>query len=300
LAIRRLFAVYGLILLAALFFSAWRLRELTLGSVDRRVWLPFLHPLLGAGFEISVLIALPPALLVARAAGLTRATCALAFAGLAAIGVWGSLHFDPSDQPPGQMAEGLLHIAREHCEQTPERRADVPLIAMSWTCPPTGARLHGRAPMGKKAEFSASGVLLAPDLRTISLTDLELKLGASSAFNEIRIAAARATIRGLTPWGRPADVPLGRRLLRAVLAALATCLVGGFILERRRPSGMLVFVLSALAALSALFAQRWLDRYAGAGLWYFSLVLVGPATLGLGAVALSAIERFSRRSPVAR
>jgi hypothetical protein len=292
--------VYGLILLGTLLFSAWRLQELTLGSATRRVWLPFLRPLLGAGFEISVLIALPPALLVARAAGLSRIGSVVAFSLLAAIGVAGATHFDPGGWAPGQVAEGLLQAARERCAQTPEHRADVPLIGMAWHCPPGGARLQGRAPLGKHAEFSATGVVLAPDLRAISLTDLELRVGPSSSLGEIRVTAARARIRGLSPWGRPADVPLGRRLLRAVLAALATCIVGVLVVERWRFGGRAIFGVSALAAFAAFFAQRWLDRYAGAGLYYFSLVVVGPVTIGLAAFAWKGIGRVFRRSSVAR
>ncbi|HET9929215.1 MAG TPA: hypothetical protein VFQ35_00945, partial [Polyangiaceae bacterium] len=179
MAVFKLLATYALVLLATLSISAWRLNELTLGSAARGAWLPFLRPLIGAGFEVSLLLAVPAALLVARAAGLPRVASAIAFVLLAGVGVWGAVRFDPGAVAPGQLADALLRQARESCEQAPERKAEVPLLAMRWSCSSSPARLQGRAPIGKRAEFSAANVHLAPDLRTISLDELELRVGAT-------------------------------------------------------------------------------------------------------------------------
>lgn len=300
MAIFRLIATYTLVLLAALSVSAWRLNELTLGSAARGAWLPFLRPLIGAGFEVSLLLALPPALLVARASGLSRFASAIAFVVLAAIGVGGAVRFDPGALAPGQLADALLRQARESCEHTPERKADVPLLGMSWACTSGRPRLHGRAPMGKRADFSAEDIRLASDLRTISLDDLELRLGATLKRGEIRIRAGRATIRGLSPWGRPADVPLPRRLLRALLAALLTCAAGVFAVDRLGWQGRTVLLVSLLAGIAEFLAQRRLDRLDSGSAAYFALTLTGPLVIGLAALLLHAIKHYFRRSEVAR
>ncbi|MGC4093631.1 MAG: hypothetical protein QM756_38175 [Polyangiaceae bacterium] len=297
----RVLGVYVLVLACTLLLSAWRLNELTLGTAARQAWLPFLRPLLAAGFEVSVLVALPAAVLAARAAGFGRVGCVAAFAALAALSVFGAVRFDPSGDAPGQLAEGLLRGARENCEQSAEHRADVPLLGMSWTCKPNqAARLRGRVPMGKRAEFSAASIDLAPDLRTIWLADFELALGATLKRGEIHVNVARAVIRGLAPWGRPADVPLQRRLWRACLAALASCVAGALLVERRRLRLLLAAALGVLCGAAGFALQRWLDRAAGPGPLYFAFVLVGPLALGLIAAAWFAIERLLRRSPVAR
>ncbi|MFZ5891140.1 MAG: hypothetical protein ACOY0T_08820 [Myxococcota bacterium] len=301
LAIRRLLGVYGLVLLATLLISAWRLNELTLGSAARGAWLPFLRPLLGAGFEVSLLLAVPAALLAARAAGLSIARCAFAFALLSAIGVLAATRLDPGGLAPGQLAEALLREARDRCEMLPSRRADVPLIGMTWSCPAGApATLTGRVPIAKRAEFSAGSIQLAPDLRTISLSELELSLPATLKRGPIHVSAQRAVIRGLSPWGRPADVPLARRLLRAVLAALATSAAGIAALLYWRWGQRATVGIALLAGLAAFATQRWLDRYTGPGVWYFGLVLVGPIAVGLAGLATNAINRFFRRSTVAR
>lgn len=300
-AIRRLLGVYGLVLLATLLISAWRLNELTLGSAARGAWLPFLRPLLAAGFEVSLLLALPPALLAARAVGLSWLGCGAAFCVLAFVSVLSAIRLDPGTLAPGQLAEQLLRQAREQCVESPEHRAVVPLIGMTWSCPPgAAARLEGRAPIGKRASFSAAEVHLAPDLRALSVDELELRLGATVKRGEIRVSAQRATIRGLNPWGRPADVPLGRRLLRATLAALVTTLVGLWIREAQRWRSLLGAAAGLLAGVSAFLTQRSLDRLDASSTAYFSLALVGPCVVALIAAVTYGIKRFSRRTTVAR
>lgn len=300
-AIRRLLGVYGLILLGTLLVSAWRLNELTLGSAARAAWLPFLRPLLAAGFEVSLLLALPPALLTARTAGLSQRACAISFVFLAAVGALGAARLDPGSRAPGQLAEQLVQQAREACGESVDRRAQVPLMGLTWSCPRgEAAHLEGRAPIGKRAEFRATSVQLAPDLRSFSVTDLELRLGASLKRGEIRVSAQRARIRGLSPWGRPADVPLTRRLLRAALAALATSLAGLWAVERGRWRGALAGAAGLLAGVGTYLTQRSLDRLDASSAAYFSLALVGPAVIGLVALLAYAIGRFSARSTVAR
>ena len=300
MAIFRLIATYTLVLLATLSISAWRLNELTLGSAARGAWMPFLRPLIGAGFEVSLLLAVPAALLVARAGGLSRLGSLLAFVALGGIGVWGAVKFDPGALAPGQLADALLRQARGSCEHTPERKADVPLLAMSWSCASAPPRLQGRAPMGKRAEFSAAEIRLASDLRTISLDDLELRLGATLKRGEIRIRAGRATIRGLSPWGRPADVPLPRRLLRALLAALLTCGAGMFAIERLGWRGRTALIVSLVGGIAEFLAQRRLDRLDSGSAAYFALTLTGPLAVGLAALLLHAIKRYFSHSEVAR
>jgi hypothetical protein len=293
--------VYGLVLLATLLISAWRLNELTLGSASRGAWLPFLHPLLGAGFEVSLLLALPPALLGARAAGLSWRACCAAFLVLASISAVGAMRLDPGTRAPGQLAEQLLRDAREHCAESSERKAVVPLIGMTWSCPPGApVRLEGRAPVGKGAEFRAADVHLAPDLRSLSVDDVTLRLAATARRGEIRVSAQRAVIRGLSPWGRPADVPLVRRLARAALAALLTSIVGLWALETGRWSAALGTLAGLLAGVAAFLTQRSLDRLDASSAAYFSLALVGPGVIALTALAVYGIKRFFSRTPVAR
>lgn len=299
-AISRLIATYALVLLATLSVCAWRLNELTFGSAVRGAWLPFLRPLIGAGFEVSLLLAVPTALLVARAAGLSRRGVAVAFLLLAAIGAGGAARFDLGAQPPGQLADAMLRDARERCEGTPGRRADIPLLAMSWNCASSPPRVEGKAPLGKRAAFSAAQIRLASDLRMLELDELELKIGATLKRGELRVRAARATIRGLPPWGRPADIPLARRLSRAVLAAVLTSIAGVWVLERARWDGRTGLLVALLAGSAQFLAQRRLDRLDSGFAGYFALTLVGPAVIGLAALVLSTIRRYLSRSEVAR
>lgn len=299
-AIFRLIATYALVLLATLSICAWRLNELTLGSAAHGAWLPFLRPLLGAGFEVSLLLAVPTSVLVGRAAGLSRTGSTVAFLLLAGIGIWGAVRLDPGAVPPGQLADAMLSDARDRCGQSPERRADVPLLSMHWNCASMPPRLQGRAPIGKRADFSASRIRLAPDLRTIGLDDLELRLGASLKRGEIRVSAARATIRGLSPWGRPADVPLARRLSRALLAALLTSALGLWLVERSHWNAPTALIVALLAGVAEFLAQRRLDRLDSGATAYFAMTLVGPCVIGLAALAILANRRYWRRSKVAR
>jgi hypothetical protein len=185
------------------------------------IW-PFARPLLAVALELSFLVSVPVALGLSASTRAARheggaswrlslgATCLLVGClGALSFGVSASLDSDSTS--PGQLASELVGSARQSCvESAPPAEVSVPLLGFSWVCEARHApRLHGRAPVGKQAEFEASAIQLGDDLKRISLAHFALAFSTPSF--PVHVRAEHATLSGLPPWGRSRRIPFGLR-----------------------------------------------------------------------------------------
>ncbi len=261
------------------------------------IW-PFARPLLAVALELSFLVSVPVAL------GLSASTRAARREGVASwrvsagatcllVGCFGALGFgvssslDSGSTSPGQLASELVRNARESCvESAPPAEVTVPLAGFSWVCEASHApRLHGRAPVGKQAEFEASAIELGDDLKRISLAHFTLAF--STPTFPVHVRAEHATLSGLPPWGRSRRMPFG---LRSCLFLVSVGLggYGAARLAARAPwlpawGGAL---LGASVSGCLWFAEVWLERQDPHALTY--LVLPAAGLVGLGSAALAA------------
>jgi hypothetical protein len=303
LAVWRLFAVYLVILAGVVAVSAQRLTALTLPAVPRALWGPFVRPLASAAFEMALLLAVPAAVLAARAAGLRLRATVLAAAALIAFNVATALGLDPGSVAPGRIAQQLIDSGRDSCPSSPGHRVVVPLVGLTWTCPPgEPARLSGHTPVGRpKVDYSATALTVSEDLRQIEVTGLALEVPASRERFGLRATVGRARLRGLPPWGRPAGRSTVSRLLSSVLACVATLAMALRVLFRLPLGSLLAALLGAAGGLCPLLANRALDRFGTASYSYWLVIVAGPLGVLLTALVIAGAQRaFRGRSSVAR
>lgn len=303
LAVWRLLAVYVAILAAVIAVSAQRLTALTLAAVPRALWGPFMRPLASAAFEMALLVAVPAAVLVAKASGLSLRGSLVAAAALIVFNVSAAVGFEPGVVAPGRIAQQLIDGGRDSCLSSPARELVLPLVGLTWTCQPgRPARISGRSPVARpKLSYSAASLQVSDDLRQIQAADLTIEVPASGDRLGLRARVRQAKLRGLPPWGHPAGRSTVSRLLSSLLACLAT-LVAGFALLPRLQIGSLPATLIGLAGgLCPLLANRALDRLGMPPFSYWLAVVVGPLGVGLAALVVVGVLRALRsRSSVAR
>jgi hypothetical protein len=301
LAVWRPLAVYLAILAGVVALSAQRLTALSLSAAPRALWGPFVRPLASAAFEMALLVAVPAAALAARASGLSWRATLLATALLLALSVSVAVGLDPGSVAPGHTAQQLLETARDACPSSPERRVQVPLVGLTWTCPKGArARISGPLPLSAKPNFAAASLRVSDDLRRIDATELELELPASRVRLGFRATVGRARVRGLPPWGRPAGRSTVSRLSGSLLASVAALATALAILPRLQLPWLGAAFLAALGGLCPLLANRALDRFGVPAFSYWLAVLAGPLGVALLALAVFGVRRALRgRSSVA-
>jgi hypothetical protein len=298
-----LLAVYVAILAAVLAISAQRLSALSLGSVPRALWGPFVRPLASTAFEMALLVAVPAAVLAARAAGLSLRGVLVAAALLVAFDISAAVGLDPGVVAPGRIAQQLIETGRDSCSTSPGRALEVPLVGLTWTCPPgQPQRISGRSPVGRpKVSYSAASLRVSDDLRQIEVTGLALEVPASKELFGLRARVGRATLRGLPPWGRPTGRSTLSRLGSSLFACLATLAAGLAILPRLGVNSLVAVLIGLAGGLCPLLANRALDQLGTAPVSYWLAGLLGPLGLGLGALVVVGVLRvLQRRSSVAR
>jgi hypothetical protein len=203
---------------------------------------------------------------------------------LAGTSVGGALLADVGTRPPGQLAQELIETSRQTCETAPGRSIPVPLVKVAWACPPGGPTLvTGKAAELGGGSFTATSLRVSDDLRRFELADLKLELAPKGERIGARIAAGRAKIKGMPPWGRPRNVSLVTRLAASFLgasAAVGACVLAGR--STRWPSLLPAF--GGIAGLVLLAAQQWLDRSGAGSGAYFAVVPAGAAAVGFCAM----------------
>jgi hypothetical protein len=201
----------------------------------------------------------------------------------------------PQRTPGGQVSE-LLAVARRECLNRAPARVPVPLVALTWVCergePP---RVEGKLPRDS-GQLSAGRVELSDDLRQAAFEQLRAELGVSEL--RVQLHVARATVRGLPPWGRPRSHSLGARFAwlaaSALLTALLVALLGARVASLGR-AGRLALALGASLAL--WLALGALDREDHGAARFFLLPAAGlagaavSALLWAGAARLIAVRR---------
>jgi hypothetical protein len=274
--------VYLLVLGIVLLLSVQRLSALGLFGSPRALWAPFARPLLGVAFEITLQVGLPAALLGARALGLALREIALAAALLISLSWIAASRMDAGALAPGHLVQELLDRGRSSCFETNARRVEVPLVRATWTCAKNKKPvLLAGAGFGEGTQLSAGSVRVSSDLRRLEVEQLAVELPALPKRLGLRLRADHAKIRGLPPWGRPADSPASQRLALSSAAAGLT-LIAGLLAQARLKVGFWVSVGMGVAAGASLVgAQRLLDRY-GAGFSGYALaVLAGPTCIAV-------------------
>jgi hypothetical protein len=301
-AVRRLLGLYSLTLLVLFVVSARRLFELGPADAPLSLWSPFLKPLIGAACEMALLIAVPAAVLCARASGLGLRASVFAASVLLVPTIGAAVTLDTSSTAPGRVAQQLIDAARSTCPKSPERRVAVPLLPITWSCPRGAAPVaSGRVPFGTKVDFSARTLRVSSDLRRIDLEQFTLEAPVSQTRLGLRLHTRRATLAGLAPWGRPRDLSSSGRLLRATLAGLAVLAAGLFLLQRRQVSAGAAAGLGLLSGALLVVLQSALDRFGAPVSSYWLGLLVGPlAVFALGFLGLAWQRWRGSRSAVAR
>jgi hypothetical protein len=251
---------------------------------------------------MALLVAVPAAVLTARASGLSQRAALLAATVLIGVSVSAALGLDPGSIAPGHTAQQLIDTGRDSCPTSPGRRVQVPLVGLTWTCPPGASpRASGQLPALPKAKYSATSLQVSADLRQLELTNLELNLPATQERLGLRTAVRHARVRGLPPWGRPAGRSTLSRLFGSVLACVATLALALVVLPRLRLGSLGAAVLGALGGLFPLLATRALDRFGLAASSYWVAAAAGPLGIALIAAGVAGLQRvFRGRSSVAR
>jgi hypothetical protein len=220
------------------------------------------------------------------AGGWPVALAVIAAAGLAS-GVWGR-----EAAAPGRAVRALLAGAREACvAATPPAAAEVPLLGISWICLPNEAPRAVGATRGGPGAFAAAAIEVSDDLTSLEATELTLILPAVAGGSEARLRVATASIRGLSPIGRPSNLSVPARvavlsLSAAALAATSAALTLLGAVRSRAVAG----AIGASGPAAALLVFSALERAPSS----FSAYLAVPAA-GLAAlVAAAALARFAR------
>lgn len=302
MAIRRLLGVYSLTLLGLFAASARRVLDLAPASAPLALWSPFLSPLVSAGCEMALLVSIPAAALCARASLLSARRTVVAALALALPTIMAALMLDTSGVAPGRMAQQLIDAARDACPDAPERSVPVPLLPLTWSCPPGApAVASGRLPFGPKVDFRLATIRVSPDVKRIDIERLTLDAPPTPTRLGLHLRADRARLIGLAPWGRPRDLPAGERLLRCALIGAALVAAGLAFLARQRLGATLATLLGLSSGLILVLLQLTLDRHSAPDWSYWLGVAVGPLLLlGLGAGLAIAERRWRERSVVAR
>ena len=131
----------------------------------------------------------------ARAAGLSLRGVLVAAALLVAFDISAAVGLDPGVVAPGRIAQQLIETGRDSCSTSPGRALEVPLVGLTWTCPPgQPQRISGRSPVGRpKVSYSAASLRVSDDLRQIEVTGLALEVPASKELFGLRARVGRAT-----------------------------------------------------------------------------------------------------------
>jgi hypothetical protein len=261
----------------------------------------FARPLVSAAFEMALLVAVPAAVLASRASAASLRFTLVLGAALTAATAGAAALLDPVALAPGQMAQQLIDSARESCPSSAQRRVDVPIVGLAWSCPPAGPiRASGQLPALAKAHYSARSVQVSSDLREVELAALELSVPPSGERPGLRAKVSRGRVRGLPPWGRPAGRPIASRLLGSALTCFATALCALLLLHRVRLSWFWAAVWAAAGGLLPLFVQRKLDRLGNSGFFYWTASISGAFAVALLALLVVGLQRaLNRRSAVA-
>ncbi|HWA77208.1 MAG TPA: hypothetical protein VG937_32960 [Polyangiaceae bacterium] len=301
MAVWRALLVYLAIVAVLIAISAHRLTTVALPGVPRALWMPFARPLASAAFEMALLVAVPAAVLASRASALPLRFVMLLGAALTAATAGAAALLDPVALAPGQMAQQLIDSGRESCPSATERRVDVPIVGLTWTCPLAGpVRASGHLPSLAKARYSAGSVQVSADLREVELAALELTLPPSGERPGLRANVKRGRVRGLPPWGRPAGRPIASRLLGSVLTCFATAAMALLLLHRVRLSWFWAAAWAAVGGLVPLLVERKLDRLGNSGFPYWMASFSGALGVALLALLFVLLQRgLRRRSSVA-
>jgi hypothetical protein len=228
--------------------------------------------------------------------GAGAAALLLAASAFAATAVWGS-----DAALPGRFAAQLVAQGRASCARIREPRAVlVPLVGVTWTCfPRRQPRVVGVLPgRAKDAFFSAASLRPSEDLRRFALTDLRLlaRRPEGGAKPALKLLARRATVAGLSSWGRPPHLPLrARAALVATTGSFLGLLVVWSSIAFGRASRLAAASVGGLSALAGLSVLQALDRVALSP-WAYALVPAAGAAAALAAeLFLRAGSRIRRR-----
>ncbi len=270
------------------------------------VW-PFARPLLAAGLELAFLVSLPVALGVAasgKAAHVERNSSwrttawatVLLVVGLGAPSFGVSSWLDSRGSSPGQLATELVASARESCsESAPPAEVTVPLLNFAWVCEAGQApRLHGHAPIGKRALFQAGAIALGDDLKRIALEGFTLAFPLSTL--QVQVHAKQATLTGLPPWGRSRRMPIALRVcLFALSAGLSAYAVGRLVALRAWLPGWASALLGACVSVCLWRGFSWLERQDPHGAAYLVLPAAGLAGAALCGLSLLLVQYWRSR-----
>jgi hypothetical protein len=228
--------------------------------------------------------------------GAAVAAFLLAASAFAATAVWGS-----EAALPGRFAAQLVAQGRASCARIREPRAVlVPLVGVTWTCfPRRTPRVVGVLPGGAKdAFFSAASLHPSEDLRRFALTDLRLlaRRPDGSEKPALKLYARRATVAGLSSWGRPPHLPFrARAALVAAIGSFLGLLVVWSGIAFGRASRLAAATVGGLSALAGLSALQGLDRVALSP-WAYALVpAAGAGTTLIVELLLRAGSRAQKR-----
>jgi len=232
------------------------------------------------------------------AASSGKAALLLALGAYAASVAWGA-----EASTPGRFAARLLDEGRLSCVRARTARSVlVPMLGVSWVCfPGSRPRVTGALPgSAGQAWFSAASLKPSDDLRLLELRDLRLlardpaQPASDKPLFSLRVASA--SIGGLSPWGRPASLPLP---IRAALVALSAAGLGILlvwqVIRRGLAGRVWTALLAALPALVMLLTLKRLDGTVERGEIYVSVPLVGFAITLISAPLVGGVARQLRR-----
>lgn len=269
-------------------------------DVPLLVALPFARALTAVAVETAALVGLPlgfglaAAILVDR--GEARALCALGAApfrlGLNALPTLlafavclstASSLIDPGVGVPGRLARDLVEQGRSSCDGAVNSRAAlVPMTPFTWLCFPGRAPvLVGPVPRSRgRVWLSAHNAVPSDDLRRMDLEGLELFVLPEAQRPTVRARVVKAQLRGLTPWGRPAQISAFSRAVLVVCCVVVLSLsLATVLFERAVRSRILAAVVGLVAAVLVLSllhrvegiargpALYWLVPWAGLAPW---------------------------------
>ncbi|HET9957828.1 MAG TPA: hypothetical protein VFQ61_25195 [Polyangiaceae bacterium] len=297
--IRRVILVYLAVFGVACMTAVLRLQAVDVSSAPSAAWLPFVYPLLGAVSEMTLLLGVPSSVLCGLATGLSWRTGLACACALLALGFGLSGFAESASRAPGVLAQELVDAGREQCLKSPSHRSDVPIVPVAWRCPSSKrTTLVGRGSWSSKIELEAGTLELAEDLREAKLSRVDAKLKARAPLPALHLKVSKVRVRGLPPWGRPANLSFAFRLALATCAVTLTLGVGAFALRRERVPRLAVIACAFLSGAVVLGLELWLDRRLSSAASYVGAVFAGPA---LCAIVLVIFERCApRRSFVAQ
>ena len=315
-AARLALAIAAGILLVALLAGAVRALPLLLApGVPIRVAAPVTRGILAVSLEIALFVAPPIAWALAASRlvdrGEARALAAIgvrparivattwpaallvaAAAGLAAA-AWGR-----EAAAPGRLLRDLLADSRAVCapiagaapgsDQRPAA-VEVPLLGVTWICLPGEApRAVGPAPFGGEgAVFSATGMDVSDDLRSLHLRDLTLVVPKGEARPvELRMRIGATSVRGVAPLGRASNLTvIARTLLMGVSAVLMATAAALVVLVGSIRSRTAALALGVAGPGAALVVMSNLERGPASPALYLVMPLAGLCALVILGIA---------------